>query len=83
MTRHREVPEHLAYINELVTLRECAERLGIPKHRMDRWVERRAKIDFPEPVEKVGKYYLFKWGDVEKWFYLWQKVTENMERKPT
>lgn len=63
---------------DMVGLAEVAEALGVERHRVNRWIERRDSTRCPEPkkILRMGNLYsLVEW---KAWFTLW-KITRGSE----
>lgn len=71
-------PELVERYKKLDTLPNIAERLGIDIKQMNRWAERNRKLDFPQPIKRLGKYRLYDADKVEEWVILWLKINKNL-----
>lgn len=60
--------------DDLVGTWEIAEELGVPKRRVERWIERRASTGCPSPVRVLKMGFLYSMSDWRGWYALW-KVT--------
>lgn len=77
---HRRTPEHLKDLDNLYSLRTIAEKLGVEPNTLSRWAEPSRHLDFPTPKEKLGRYNLYDFDEVERWVFLWQKINGNLGR---
>lgn len=53
--------------DDLVGVREIADRLGVPRTTASMWILRAASNGFPAPVKRLAMGPLFDWRDVESW----------------
>ncbi|HEY8342500.1 MAG TPA: helix-turn-helix domain-containing protein [Calditerricola sp.] len=51
-------------LSELVTGADIARRLGITRQRVYALMRR---PDFPRPVGRLSRYWVWRWRDVEEW----------------
>ncbi len=64
--------------DDLVGVNEIAANLGVDKHRVRRWIERRAQTNCPEPVLRRTIGPLYSMSSWRGWFALW-RVTRGSE----
>lgn len=67
---HRPFEEILLCETAITT--EIAEKLGITTYAVQRYVERRKKNRFPEPIWVRGSFVLYDFAEVEAWYRLYQ-----------
>lgn len=60
------------------TLANIANELGIKPNRLIRWSDTDRNIGFPKPIQTMGRFKLYDKKEIEEWIYLWEKVTKNM-----
>ena len=70
-------PDIVRKHDKLQTLPAIAERLDININTLNRWAEASRRNDFPEPVQRLGRYRLYDSEKVEEWVYLWLKINQN------
>jgi hypothetical protein len=54
--------------------------LKVSYSQLERWADKDRKIDFPEPVETLGRYRFYDKDQVIRWVILWTKLNKNMGR---
>ena len=64
--------------NDLGSLHEVAEALGVSIFRVRRWIERRYTTGCPRPVRELRSIHIYSIADWHGWFALW-KVTRGSE----
>jgi transposase len=55
-------------VEDIVSVREIADMLGVNVSTVKRWIERRPKIDFPVQVKKLANVDLYNKTEVSVWF---------------
>jgi predicted DNA-binding transcriptional regulator AlpA len=62
--RRRPLPWRLVCADELASVKEVADILGVSKRTAARYVDR---ADFPEPLDVLAAGRVWRRADVEKW----------------
>lgn len=63
---------------DIVGAHEVAQALGVPKFRVNRWIERRESTGCPNPVRELTCGNLYSLTDWRGWYALW-RVTRGAE----
>lgn len=63
---------------DIVGAHEVAEALGVPKFRVNRWIERRDSTRCPNPVRELRGVKLYSLANWKGWYALW-RVTRGAE----
>lgn len=66
-------------LERLVGVAEIAERLGIPKQNIYRWIERRTATHFPLPIKELVMGNLYDLAMVEAWYQRWTSTRRRRE----
>lgn len=61
----------LIHPDKLCSLADAAERLDIPRNRMQRWAERRRVTGFPEPIYAHLHTQVYSWPAIKRWVDTW------------
>lgn len=65
---------------DLVGIWEIADILGVPKRRVERWIERRAATGCPAPVRRLKMGHLYVMADWRGWYAVWQATRIDTTR---
>jgi hypothetical protein len=60
-------PMRVVFVDDVVTLPEAAERLGLNINSLRRWHQREAVCGFPPPLKRSCTIILFSLEEIEVW----------------